>query len=272
MDFSLMAMLCLFFKETMSSLRDIRARKSRPSGSWLEGRGLAVAVVVMIAGSCFALGFFVGSASTEREVVTEVIRVPEPPPRLVVEGDDVLPTPPGGPMLSIEGPMGDPGGQGEAPRQYASAALPDAPANSYAPPPASYDDSPAPRVERSSAASTQSRQTAPAPAARQSTPPKQAPAAPAPAPRAQAPASSASSRARYAVQLGAFGELGDAARLKKTFTAKGYDAYIYRETMASGASIFKVRLGSYADVEEARRMALKIKSAEGVAAFVAEIK
>jgi cell division septation protein DedD len=234
-----------------------------------------VAVVVMIAGSCFALGFFVGSASTEREVVTEVIRVPEPPPRLVVEGDDVLPTPPGGPMLTIEGPMGDPDGRDQA-RQYASAALPDAPAGTYAPPPASYGESqslsPASRAERSAAASTPPRQTAPAPAARPSAPPRQAAAAPAPAPRAQAPASSASSRARYAVQLGAFSELGDAARLKKTFTAKGYEAYIYRETMASGASIFRVRLGSYTDVEEARRMALKIKSAEGVAAFVAEIK
>jgi cell division septation protein DedD len=50
-------------------------KKAKGTGAFLAGRGIAIAVLAIVSGACFALGFFVGKSSTSAQVVTEVISV-----------------------------------------------------------------------------------------------------------------------------------------------------------------------------------------------------
>jgi cell division protein FtsN len=54
-------------------------RPGRTSKAALGGRGIAIAVLVLVSGTCFALGFFVGKAASKGRVVTEVITIPVEP-------------------------------------------------------------------------------------------------------------------------------------------------------------------------------------------------
>jgi len=53
----------------------VEPKKAKGSGAFLAGRGIAIAVLAIVSGACFALGFFVGKSTTSAQVVTEVISV-----------------------------------------------------------------------------------------------------------------------------------------------------------------------------------------------------
>ena len=74
--------------------------------------------------------------------------------------------------------------------------------------------------------------------------------------------------AMYTVQVGAFENLVDAEKLRKRFQAKGYDSFVMREGDSDGKAVFKVRVGEFENRDSAGLLALKIKSIEGIGAFV----
>jgi len=55
--------------------KTVEPKKAKGNGAFLAGRGIAIAVLAIVSGACFALGFFVGKATTSAQVVTEVITV-----------------------------------------------------------------------------------------------------------------------------------------------------------------------------------------------------
>jgi cell division protein FtsN len=71
----------------------------------------------------------------------------------------------------------------------------------------------------------------------------------------------------YTVQIGAFTGIEDAYQVKDTYAAKGYAPYVLT-TRAEGKVIYRVRVGTFDNRSDARRMALKLKSHEDVVAFV----
>ncbi len=72
----------------------------------------------------------------------------------------------------------------------------------------------------------------------------------------------------YSVQVGAFVTLVDAERLRKQFEAKGYESYVMRYAEPGQSAVFKVRVGDFIDSDAARLLSVKLKSIEGVSAFV----
>jgi len=76
----------------------------------------------------------------------------------------------------------------------------------------------------------------------------------------------------YSVQVGAFRSLSDAQTHRLRFSKKGYKASVYKDRDAGGSDIFKVRIGVFTARGDAEKMALRLKSAEGVNAFVSAIK
>ncbi len=77
-----------------------------------------------------------------------------------------------------------------------------------------------------------------------------------------------SGQERYSVQVGAFETLIDAEKLRKEFDAKGYKSFVMRYAEPGQKAVFKVRLGEFMDSDKARLLSLKLKSIEGIAAFV----
>lgn len=77
-----------------------------------------------------------------------------------------------------------------------------------------------------------------------------------------------SGQIRYSVQVGAFVTLKDAERIRKDFKARGYEAYVLRVGDTGEKAVFKVRLGEFIESDSARLLALKLKSIEGLSAFV----
>lgn len=67
------------------------------------------------------------------------------------------------------------------------------------------------------------------------------------------------SKAGYAIQAGAFGQVRNAEALTEKLNQKGVDAYYFKKP----DGIFVVRFGDFADFDEAKHYALKLKS-EGV--------
>lgn len=63
----------------------------------------------------------------------------------------------------------------------------------------------------------------------------------------------------YTVQIGAFKHQKDANTLKRNLEAKGFTAYINKESNSKGVTIFKVRTGEFEDKKEAAAFALKLK-------------
>jgi cell division septation protein DedD len=76
----------------------------------------------------------------------------------------------------------------------------------------------------------------------------------------------------YSVQVGAYGNLLDAEKLSKEFQAKGYEAFVLREGEPGTEAVFKVRVGEFKDLDVARLLAVKIKSIEGIGAFVVQVE
>jgi len=89
---------------------------------------------------------------------------------------------------------------------------------------------------------------------------------------ASKPVASSSDSVAYSVQIGAFSSLNDARTHRIRFTNKGYKASVYKDKGADGSDIYKVRVGSFTAKAEAEKMALRLKSAEGVNGFVTAIE
>ena len=101
------------------------------------------------------------------------------------------------------------------------------------------------------------------------TPPKRMKKASSPTPKAApAPAPKPAASLRYSVQVGAFESLVDAEKVRKKFKAKGYDSFVLRTAETGEKAVFKVRIGEFADSDAARLLSVKLKSIEGIAAFV----
>jgi len=77
-----------------------------------------------------------------------------------------------------------------------------------------------------------------------------------------------SEQARYSVQVGAFETLIEAEKLRKDLEAKGYKSFVMRYAEPGQKAVFKVRLGEFIDSNAARLLSVKLKSIEGIAAFV----
>jgi cell division protein FtsN len=71
----------------------------------------------------------------------------------------------------------------------------------------------------------------------------------------------------YTVQIGAFARMEDAYRVRDAYAAKDYEPYVLA-TRAEGKVIYRVRVGTFNNRSDARRMALKLKSHEDIVAFV----
>ncbi len=101
------------------------------------------------------------------------------------------------------------------------------------------------------------------------TPPKRMKKASSMTPKAApAPAPKPADNSRYSVQVGAFESLVDAEKVRKKFKAKGYDSFVLRTAETGEKAVFKVRIGEFIDSDAARLLAVKLKSIEGIAAFV----
>ena len=72
--------------------------------------------------------------------------------------------------------------------------------------------------------------------------------------------------------MGAFRSLSDAQKQRLRFTQKGYKASVSKDRGSGGRDIYKIRIGVFPARGEAEKMALRLKSAEGVNAFVTAIE
>lgn len=63
----------------------------------------------------------------------------------------------------------------------------------------------------------------------------------------------------YTVQIGALKHQKDADTLKRNLEAKGFTAYINKESNSKGVTIFKVRTGEFENKKEAAAFALKLR-------------
>ena len=154
----------------------------------------------------------------------------------------------------------------------ASAPSPAAPPPSAPAPPESN-----PPVE---AAAPPARQAAAAPPARapEAAPPARSPAAVPPAPQAViAPArpgappvaSSSPAGARFAVQVGAFAQSGEAERLEAELRSKGLPVYVQPATGAR-ESRWRVRVGPLASRAEADKVAARLKAQDKLPVWILE--
>lgn len=183
--------MSLFERPRRSSLRP---KQSTPS--ILSGRGIAIAVLVVVSGASFALGFYVGKATTGGGTAVEATYAPlqEPPQPATAE---------------------------------------DAAADEYA-----------------------GVVSEPAPEAVVEEPRYEAEVAP--------PGSG------FSVQVGAFSNIQEALQMRDGLARKGYDAYVAEDPGGAGDSLYKVRVGSFAEKDDAKRMVLELKREERLSAFIAE--
>jgi cell division septation protein DedD len=76
-----------------------------------------------------------------------------------------------------------------------------------------------------------------------------------------------SSKAIFTVQTGAFSDFSHAKSLKGRFNKKGYNVYITSSTTAEG-KLYRVCIGKFIEREKAKTLSEKIRSSEGLEAFV----
>jgi DedD protein len=72
----------------------------------------------------------------------------------------------------------------------------------------------------------------------------------------------------YSVQIGAFKSTDEAKQLKARFEKKGYKPFISVAKDRKGHKIYKVKTGEFPDKKDAEVLALKLKKAEGLHAYV----
>lgn len=71
----------------------------------------------------------------------------------------------------------------------------------------------------------------------------------------------------YSVQAGVFEERKYAESFARKLRSKGYSAYI-QDSSGGGRTIYKVKVGRFADKEEAAAIVRRLKEAEGIEGFV----
>ena len=104
-------------------------------------------------------------------------------------------------------------------------------------------------------------------------PPKPEPSAPSdaapasPAPVAVAPAVPRAEAGRYTVQVAAYNVRAQAEALRARLTAAGHEAYV-AEGDAGGITRYRVRIGAFTTMEEARQAAGRLESQAQVATYV----
>jgi len=74
----------------------------------------------------------------------------------------------------------------------------------------------------------------------------------------------------FSVQVGAFSNVQEALQMRDNLARKGYDAYVAEDPGGAGDSLYKVRVGSFAEKDDAKRMVLELKRQERLSAFIAE--
>ncbi len=201
------------------------------------GRTIALVILVLATSISFALGFFVGKSSAPERTVTKEVRVsvpapcPEPSVTAPVKAPEIVVQKPSRKVI-VDDPL--------MVRTISKPAPPK-------------------RFKKKSVA------PAPAPALATKVKPV---AKPEPKQEAKTEQKSSSSTTRYSVQVGAFDSLLDAEKVRKKFQAKGYDSFVLRTGETGARAVFKVRLGEFIQSEAARLLALKLKSIEGIPAFV----
>lgn len=180
-------------------------RPGRTGKAALGGRGIAIAVLVLVSGTCFALGFFVGKAASKGRVVTEVITIPVEPGE--AEKQDIA---------AAEPAEGGPG----------NAETVDVPEE-----PPVFTGNPALSSSMMVKAGTVDESS-------------------------------------FSVQVGAFANLQEAEALREKLGRKGYDPYIVLDSSGGSKTLYRVRVGSFGDKGEAKRMVLELKRREGISAFI----
>jgi DedD protein len=112
-------------------------------------------------------------------------------------------------------------------------------------------------------------QSSPAPVVPESaaTAPAVPDAAPAPDAEAAAPATAAKSGGAIAVQVAALANRADAEAIARRLSGKGYAAYVL-SPVAGAKQVFKVRVGNYASVDEADRVARRLQQEEKLQPWV----
>ena len=128
-----------------------------------------------------------------------------------------------------------------------------------APPPTRAAPEPAPEPEPAQVARSEPASEPP--------PPPAAKPAPAPAAKRADPAPAAEPSARFAVQVGAFGESDAAEQLAEHLRARGYTTYV-RASTESGESRWRVRVGPVAARAQAEDLAAKLQKGEKLPTWV----
>ncbi len=213
----------------------------------LSGRLVLIIITVTVAAGGFILGYFVGKNVYTMPLIQQSLPKPAgsespiPPPE-TKKIQEVVPTPPEQNTTKEEGSApADPSAETEPPKPFGSGQHRAAGANFL----------PARDTVNEKAAM-------PKPAGE-----------PIKVEDRQAQSDTDSHAAVYAVQVGAFKSRREADTLKAGLEAKGYKTQS-RKTVVKGKPLFKVVVGEVSTEKEAELLALKLKKAEGLHAFVVQ--
>ena len=226
-------------------MRNTRGGRERFDVS-LESRQVAMLFVLslVILTLVFALGIIVGRGMTHPSGMQADVREAE-----VASRPQVLPE--------------------EIPEEGPDTPKPAPPAEPAAPTLRFFEDgqeSPAREAPvRTRTPSAQETQAAEKPAEPKPTPQTATPTTPQPSPTQPAAESGAKP---YTIQVSAFQDQAQADRMVQRLKSKNYDAYVVKATIPGRGVWYRVRIGQYAQREEAERVAAVLKSREGIATYV----
>ncbi len=99
------------------------------------------------------------------------------------------------------------------------------------------------------------------PAVKPADAPAPVPPKPTPAPTAVATTAPATAGGKVAVQVGAFNTRREADALAKRLSGRGYAVYVMNPT-GDGKNVYRVRVGNYANTDEAQRISARLTSQE----------
>ena len=231
--------------------REMKTRTQRR----MEKKQALLLLLLMLAVSLvsFSLGVMVGKSGAPEQKAA-VVEAPEPeriPVAKKAPGESAAPP-----------PAEDQGAEGAAP-----------PAQ---PEPLTFFDT-LPKGEESplgSGINTPPREkTAPAAAPEAPTDEEQEQAVRAPAPVVEAPARSALPAAdtagRFVVQVASFRGADDARNLEERLDKKGYSAFVQRADLGEKGTWHRVRIGPFAEADQARQVADRVQKEEKLSAYVA---
>jgi hypothetical protein len=79
-------------------------------------------------------------------------------------------------------------------------------------------------------------------------------------------------KAKYALQVAAFSKLEEAQELVNQLQSKGYDAYQVTGTATAKGTLYRVRIGKFQSLPEARQFALAFEKKEKVKTIIASLE